>query len=62
MIGVDTSFLVCRVVREHPVPGACWDLFQSEILARRGSMALAPQVLSDFRTFEVFEVIPFEPA
>lgn len=48
MIGVDTSFLVGLAVREHPVHPACRALFESEILGRPGSMALAPQVLAEF--------------
>lgn len=48
MIGADTSFLVGLAVREHPVHPVCWELFQGKILGRPGSMALAPQVLTEF--------------
>jgi predicted nucleic acid-binding protein len=48
MIGVDTSFLVGLAVREHPAHGACWTLFESEILGGQGTMAIAAQVLAEF--------------
>lgn len=48
MIGVDTSFLIGLAVREHPAHGACWMLFEKEILGRDASMALAAQVLAEF--------------
>lgn len=48
MIGLDTSFLVGLSVREHPIHRACWKLFETEIRGRAASMALAPQVLTEF--------------
>jgi predicted nucleic acid-binding protein len=48
VIGIDTSFLVGLAVREHPLHPACWDLFESEMRGRDGSMALAAQVLAEF--------------
>jgi predicted nucleic acid-binding protein len=48
VIGLDTSFLVGLALREHPVHQTCWELFQREILGQPGSMALAPQVLTEF--------------
>lgn len=48
MIGLDTSFLVAVTVLEHPAHTAAWRLFESEIRGREGSVALAPQVLTEF--------------
>jgi len=48
VIGLDTSFLVALALREHPAHGACWSLFQDEILGQSGSMALTAQVLAEF--------------
>lgn len=48
MIGVDTSFLVALTVREHPAHGAGWALFETEVLGRDASMAIAAQVLAEF--------------
>lgn len=48
MIGVDTSFLVGLATKEHPAHGACWALFESEILGGEATMAIAPQVLAEF--------------
>jgi predicted nucleic acid-binding protein len=48
VIGLDTSFLVGLAVREHPLHPAYWELFESEIRGRAGSMALTAQVLAEF--------------
>lgn len=48
MIGVDTSFLVALSVREHPSHGEAIDLFERTMRGRPASMALAPQVLTEF--------------
>ena len=48
MIGVDTSFLVGLAASEHPAHGACWGLFEDEIVGQTGSMAMAGQVLAEF--------------
>jgi predicted nucleic acid-binding protein len=48
VIGLDTSFLVAVAVREHPLHGAAWSLFEREVRGRAGSVALAPQVLAEF--------------
>lgn len=48
MIGVDTSYLVALAVREHPSHPACWRLLEAEIVGRTASMAIAPQVLTEF--------------
>lgn len=48
MMGLDTSFLVAVTVREHPAHADAWQLFESEIQGQEGSIALAPQVLTEF--------------
>jgi predicted nucleic acid-binding protein len=48
VIGVDTSYLVALAVREHASHRACWRLFESEIVGRTATMAIAPQVLAEF--------------
>ncbi|MFN2323039.1 MAG: type II toxin-antitoxin system VapC family toxin [Trueperaceae bacterium] len=48
MIGLDTSFLVAVAVREHPLHGAAWAVFERDVRGRAGSVALAPQVLAEF--------------
>lgn len=48
MIGVDTSFFVGLTVRGHPAHGACWELFEREILGKAASMAVAAQVMAEF--------------
>lgn len=48
MIGLDTSFLVGLAVREHPSHQACLSLFRDEIVGGTATMALAPQVLTEF--------------
>ncbi|MBA2668504.1 MAG: PIN domain-containing protein [Trueperaceae bacterium] len=48
MIGLDTSYVVALAVREHPAHDAAWRLFETEIRGRDGSMALTPQVLTEF--------------
>jgi predicted nucleic acid-binding protein len=47
VIGLDTSYLVALMVREHPAHAAAWRLFEVEIRGREGSMALAMQVLTE---------------
>lgn len=48
MIGLDTSFLVAVSIVEHPAHASAWHLFDAEIRNRDGSIALAPQVLTEF--------------
>jgi predicted nucleic acid-binding protein len=48
VIGVDTSFLVGIVAREHPSHRACMRLFDADIRGGAGTMALTPQVLAEF--------------
>ena len=48
MIGLDTSFLVAVAVREHPLHAAAWAVFDRDVRGRAGSVALAPQVLTEF--------------
>ena len=48
MIGLDTSVLVALAIRDHPLHGRAWVLFEDEIVGRDGAMALAPQVLTEF--------------
>jgi predicted nucleic acid-binding protein len=48
VIGLDTSFLVAIALREHPAHGDAWRLFERDIRGQDGSMALAPQVLTEF--------------
>jgi predicted nucleic acid-binding protein len=48
VIGLDTSFLVAAAIREHPAHPDAWRLFEAEIRGREGSVALAPQVLTEF--------------
>jgi predicted nucleic acid-binding protein len=48
VIGVDTSFLVGLTVKEHVAHGACWKLFESEMLGGDATMAIAAQALAEF--------------
>lgn len=48
MIGLDTSFLVGLAIREHPSHQPCMSLFRDEIVGGTATMALAPQVLTEF--------------
>ena len=48
MIGIDTTFLVCMEIKEHPMHGAGWGTFSREVLDAKERVALAPQVLLEF--------------
>lgn len=48
MTGVDTNILVYLEIAEMPQHGSAHDLFRMEVLDRRETIALAPQVLSEF--------------
>lgn len=48
MTGLDTGFLVALAVRDHPLNPAALALFDREMRGVPRSMALTPQVLSEF--------------
>jgi len=48
VIGLDTSYLVGLAIREHPSHRACRRLFESEIVGKVGSTAIAAQALAEF--------------
>lgn len=48
MIGIDTTFLVCMEIKEHPMHEAGWESFRREVLDANERVALAPQVLLEF--------------
>lgn len=48
MIGLDTSFLVALAVRGHPLNTTAVALFDREMRGVPRSLALTPQVLSEF--------------
>ena len=48
MIGIDTTYLVCMEIKEHPMHEAAWASFRREALDANEGVAIAPQVLLEF--------------